>query len=93
MLEKIQEEFYKQIRKGLLDQTSVEIPFKHFLMGWFPKQRIEDRVLTRALLDFDKKYNLDHIIVLSGKQSTEELFFTKRNGKWLYSEELTQAMK
>lgn len=78
MLEKIQKEFYKQIRKGLLQQTSVEIPFKHFVMQWFPNQRVEDRVLTRALLDFDKKYNLDHIIILSGKKSAIVRFWWKK---------------
>jgi len=78
MLEKIQAEFYKQIRKGLLDQTNVEIPFKHFVMQWFPNQRVEDRVLTRTLLDFDKKYNLDHIIVLSGKKPAIVRFWWKK---------------
>jgi len=78
MLEKIQEKFYKKIREGLLDQTSMEIPFKHFLMGWFPNQRVEDQDFTRALLDFDKKYNLDHIIILSGKGSAAVRFWWEK---------------
>ena len=79
MLEKIQEKFYKKIREGLLDQTSVEIPFKHFLMRGFPNQRVDDQVLTRALLDFDKKYNLDHIIILNGKGATAIRFWWQKN--------------
>jgi len=67
MLEKIQEKFYKAIREGLLDQTSMEIPFKHFLMEWFPNQNVSDKDFTKALLDFDKKYDLDHIVILNGK--------------------------
>ena len=79
MLEKIQEKFYKKIREGLLDQTSMEIPFKHFLIEWFPNQRVEDRDFTRALLDFDKKYNLDHIIILSGKGAAAVRFWWQKD--------------
>jgi len=79
MLEKAQEKFYKSIREGLLDQTSVEIPFKHFLMEWFPNQRVDDRVMTRALLDFDKKYNLDHIVILNGKGAMAVRFWWQKN--------------
>ena len=79
MLEKTQEKFYKKIREGLLDQISIEIPFKYFLMEWFPNQRVEDQVFTRALLDFDKKYNLDHIIILSGKGATAIRFWWQKN--------------
>ena len=78
MLEKAQEKFYKKIKEGLLDQTSVEIPFKHFLLRWFPNQRVEDQVLTRALLDFDKKYSLDHIIILNGKGSMAIRFWWEK---------------
>ena len=79
MLKKIQKEFYKVIREGLLDQTSVEIQFKHFLMEWFPKQQVPDKVFTRTLLDFDKKYNLDHIIILSGKGAVAVRFWWQKN--------------
>lgn len=79
MLEKIQEKFYKKIRECLLDQTSIEIPFKHFLMGWFPNQRVDDQVLTRALLDFDKKYNLDHVIILNGKGAMAVRFWWQKD--------------
>ena len=78
MLEKIQEKFYKSIRGGLLDQTSMEIPFKHFLMEWFPNQRVDDQVFTKALLDFDKKYNLDHIIILGSKGSMAIRFWWQK---------------
>ncbi len=79
MLEKTQEKFYKKIREGLLNQTSMEISFKHFLMGWFPNQRVDDQVFTQALLDFDKKYNLDHIIILSGKGAIAIRFWWQKN--------------
>jgi len=79
MLEKIQEKFYKKIREGLLDQTSVEIPFKHFLMEWFPNQRVDDQVFTKALLNFDKKYNLDHIVILSGKGAMAVRFWWQKD--------------
>jgi hypothetical protein len=78
MLEKTQEKFYKKIREGLLAQTSVEVPFKHLVIGWFPNQRVEDQVLTKALLDFDKKYNLDHIIILKGKGATAVRFWWQK---------------
>ena len=78
MLEKIQEEFYKIIREGLLYQTSVEIQFKYFLIEWFSKQSVEDRVFSRALLDFDKKYNLDHVIILGGKGPMSIRFWWKK---------------
>lgn len=79
MLEKIQEKFYKKIREGLLCQIDVEIPFKYFLVEWFPNQRVDDQVFTRALLDFDKKYNLDHIIILSGKGAVAIRFWWQKN--------------
>lgn len=79
MLEKIQKNFYKKIREGLLHQISMEIPFKHLLIGWFPNQRVDDQVLTRALLDFDKKYNLDHIVVLDGGQAVMIRFWWQKD--------------
>jgi hypothetical protein len=78
MLEKIQEKFYKKIREGLLDQTSVEIPFKYFLMERFPNQQVPDKDFTRALLDFDKKYNLDHVIILGGKGAVAIRFWWQK---------------
>lgn len=79
MLEKTQEKFYKAIREGLLDQTSVEIPFKHFIHEWFPnKQRVPDKDITRALLDFDKKYDLDHLVILDGRGAIAVRFWWQK---------------
>jgi len=80
MLEKIQEKFYKKIRKGLLNQTSIEVPFKNLVVGWFTNQKVDDQVLTNALLKFDKKYNLDHIIILNGRKA-EAIRFWWQKGK------------
>ena len=79
MLEKVQEEFYKKIKEGLLNQTSVEVPFKHLLMGWFPNQRVDDKVLTKVLLDFNKKYNLDNIIILNNRGPIAIRFWWQKN--------------
>jgi len=67
MLEKVQERTFEIIKEGLLDKTSLEISVKYFLINWFPNQRVSDKILTEALMGFDKKYNLDHIVILNGK--------------------------
>lgn len=79
MLEKVQEKLYQRIKNDLLDKMNTEVPFKYFLINWFPKQNIPDKDFTRALLDFDKKYNLDHIIILNGKGAMAVRFWWKKN--------------
>ena len=78
MLEKAQERLFEKIKKGLLDKTSLEVSFRYFLINWFPKQNISDRGFTRALLDFDKKYDLDHIVILDGKGAVAVRFWWKK---------------
>jgi len=75
MLEKAQENLFKKIKEGLLDKTSVEVSFKYFLHEWFPKQQISDKDFTRALLDFDDKYSLNHIVILDGKGAVAVRFW------------------
>lgn len=67
MLEKAQERTFKEVKEGLLDKTSLDVPVKYFLMNWFPNQKVSDKILTEALMGFDKKYDLDHIVILSGQ--------------------------
>ena len=79
MLKKIQERTFEEIKKGLLDNTSLEIPIKYFLVNWFPKQRVSDEILTNALMAFDKKYGLDHITILSGKRVVAVRFWWQKH--------------
>ena len=79
MLEKVQERTFKEIKEGLLDKTSLEISVKYFLINWFPNQRVSDGVLTRSLMDFDKKYGLDHIIILSGRGAVAVRFWWQKD--------------
>jgi hypothetical protein len=81
MLEKAQEVLFEKIKEGLLDKTSVEVPFKYFIFNWFPNQRVEDQVLTKSLMDFDKKYDLDHIVILDGKGAIAVRFWWQK--RWI----------
>ena len=81
MLEKAQEKLFKKIKENLLDKTSTEVPMKYFLINWFPNQRVEDQILTKALLDFDRKYDLDHIVILSGKGAVAVRFWWQK--RWI----------
>jgi len=78
MLEKIQEKLYQKIENELLNQINVEIPFKYFLTNWFPKQNVPDKDFTRTLLNFDKKYGLDHIITLNNGVPMSIRFWLKK---------------
>lgn len=79
MLEKAQEKSFEIVKEGLLDKTSLDIPFKHFIHEWFPnKQRVSDKDITRALLDFDKKYDLDHLVILDGRGAIAVRFWWKK---------------
>jgi hypothetical protein len=78
MLEKVQEELYQKIKEGLIDKTNIEIPFKYILQTWFPNQKISEKNFTRALLDFNYRYNLDNVIILEGNNPIIIRFWWKK---------------